>query len=117
MRAEVATRFVDTMLAKLLVPLTFNEVPDRDVPEILDAMRLEETIFARLLVPVTFSEDPVRDIIEIFDAVRFDETIFARLLVPEIFAVVDLNDPVTRFVQSKLRTFDVPERFIVDPTS
>jgi hypothetical protein len=117
MRAEVATRFVDTMLAKLEVPDMFNEVPDRDVPEMFDAMRLEETIFARLLVPVTFRDDPKRPPAEMLDTVILELNRFARFEVPEIFAVVDLADPVTRFVHSKLRTFDVPKRFIVVPVS
>jgi hypothetical protein len=117
MRAEVATRFVETMLARFEVPDMFNEDPKRPVPVRFDTVMLELIRFARFEVPEMFSEEPVMDIIEIFDAVRFDETMFARLLVPEILAVVDLADPVMRLVHSKLRTFDVPERFIVDPTS
>ena len=117
MRAEVAIIFVERMLAKLEVPDMFNEVPDRDVPEMFDAMRFEETIFARLLVPVTFRDDPKRPPAEMLDTVILELNRFARLLVPEILAVVDLADPVMRLVHSKLRTFDVPERFIVDPTS
>jgi hypothetical protein len=117
MRAEVATRFVETMLARFEVPDMFNEDPKRPVPEIFDAVRFDETIFARFEVPVTFRVDPKRPPAEMLDTVILELTRFARLLVPEMFAVVDLADPVTRLVHSKLRTFDVPERFIVDPVS
>ena len=117
MRAEVATIFVETMLARLEVPETFKVEPKRPVPEIFEAVRFDETMFARLLVPVTFNEVPDRDVPEMFVAMRFVDTIFARLLVPEMLAVVDLVEPVMREVHSKLSTFDVPEMFIVDPTS
>jgi hypothetical protein len=117
MRAEVAIIFVERMLAKFDVPLTFSVEPKIPPAEMFDAMRLEETIFAKLEVPETFSEVILADVPDMVATVILELNRFARLLVPEIFAVVDLNDPVTREVHSKLRTFDVPERFIVDPTS
>jgi hypothetical protein len=60
MSADVAIIFVETIFARLLVPVTFSEVPKIPVPIRVPVDTFVETRFARLDVPSEFKEPTLR---------------------------------------------------------
>jgi hypothetical protein len=107
--AEVATIFVLTIFARLLVPSTFSEDPVMAAPVRATAVTFVLTIFARLEIPVTFAEPDL-----IVAESTFVHSKFNTFDVPARFMVVPESCPIFAVVTFARPTrSDVPR--MLDP--